>query len=304
MDSNNLLKLLAGLFIFALILIIIVFFLYFYKFSDWNHLLSKSKEDWGVFGDFVGGTLNQLLSFLGLIALLLTLAISESSHKETKELLDEQHKTQIKQQFENTFFALLEQHNRILERLLKEPPALKDIPIYYDKHDDEVNLVEETSLEKNYIEALIEKLTYISKPTANERFVTINFRAELHHPESINMFGKRIPKDNELNDLYCANLIIKERQLCGYYFRFLYQLLKFIATNIPSEISTFNEISKGKQPPLLPNEKMYSNIVRSLLPNEVTLLLAINCYCQDEHDDFWEYKLLIERYAFRSESVV
>ena len=46
------------------------------------------------------------------------------------------------------------------------------------------------------------------------------------------------------------------------------------------------------------NEKMYSNIVRSFLGYWITQLLAINCYCKDEMDTYWRFKLLIERYAF------
>ena len=38
-------------------------------------VLSESHEQWGQFGDYVGGALNPLLSFLALVALLITIAI-------------------------------------------------------------------------------------------------------------------------------------------------------------------------------------------------------------------------------------
>lgn len=51
-----------------------VFFLilYFAKFAPG---LSSEREAWGQFGDYIGGTLNPLFSFLGLIAIVLTYAM-------------------------------------------------------------------------------------------------------------------------------------------------------------------------------------------------------------------------------------
>ncbi len=43
---------------------------------------------------------------------------------------------------------------------------------------------------------------------------------------------------------------------------------------------------------------MYSNIVRSFLSYDATQLLAINCYCANSSDTYWNFKLLIERYSF------
>ena len=93
------------------------------------HNFSNSSSDWGTFGDFVGGTLNPLLSFLALIILLRTfsmqreeLIIQREELKDTKEILKTQSQTQIKQQFESTFFALLNVHNQVLADLNYEPP--------------------------------------------------------------------------------------------------------------------------------------------------------------------------------------
>ncbi|MEI6706006.1 MAG: putative phage abortive infection protein [Methylococcales bacterium] len=312
-DSNNLLERLTTIFYIALGFIFTVFVIYFYWFNNFstsvpiaNWSLIGDKTEWGQFGDFFGGTLNPLLSFLGLIALLCTLALqskelsfSKRAQDETKKLLDEQYKTQLKQQFENTFFSLLDQHNRILERLLKEPSDLRDIAIQLPNYNEDNEPTIEKTPTKTYIQALIEKIESIEKTTRNERSVEIYFKGifqGIFHSEGINVFDKKIPQD-KIIFLCSANLIIKEREKCAYYFLFLYQLLKFIATNISADSNPFEEIKKGNQPPLLENEKMYSNIVRSLLTNDITFLLVIMCYCQNEDDDYWKYKLLIERYA-------
>lgn len=244
--------------------ILIVFIFYFYRFSDWDFTTNASKPEWGAFGDFIGGTLNPLLSFLGLIALLFTIALqnkelslskreleltrqelerSASAQEQTKTVLDEQYKTQIKQQFENTFFALLGQHNKALENLVK-----------------------------------------------NQAYT--NMKSLLKAGNYSQSVGR---------NLYEANIfVMKNNHLLGSYFRILYQLLKFIIINIPSSnVKCFNDFKKGNLSDLAYNEKMYSNMVRAFLNNDITLLLAVNCYCNKaESDDYWGYKLLVERYAF------
>lgn len=86
--------------------------------------------DLGTFGDFIGGSLNPILSFLSFLILIQTIRYQhdalETSKKEleltrkelersadTQEDLqkvqEQQAKTQILQQFENTFFSLLAQ---------------------------------------------------------------------------------------------------------------------------------------------------------------------------------------------------
>ncbi|QCG49880.1 hypothetical protein [Aeromonas schubertii] len=50
--------------------------LYIYNF---NGPLSNKNETWGTFGDFIGGTLNPIFSFLGLISLLITLHLQRKT---------------------------------------------------------------------------------------------------------------------------------------------------------------------------------------------------------------------------------
>ena len=256
-DSNNLLNILLAISTLAIFFIIVVFCFYFFRFSNWHLIPSGSQEVWGQFGDFIGGTLNPLLSFFGLIALLVTIALQskelELSRKELKLTRKELKKsaaaqneiknTQIRQQFENTFFALLNQHNQILEKL----------PI-----DD-----------------ILQKLNSI-----------INMR--LDPPKKFDLLDGINSKFKE------------EYKLHGHYFRVLYQLLKFIALNIPEPEIKIYSLGKNTQP-FIPStdEKMYSDMVRAFLSSDVVLLLAINCYCSKEDDDIYcGYKWLVEHYSF------
>ncbi|MCO1335457.1 putative phage abortive infection protein [Microbulbifer sp. OS29] len=90
--------------------------------------IKYSSGVWGAFGDFMGGVLNPIFAFMGLIALLLTISMqSEELNNSTRELrnsaeaLAEQSKSLEKQNFENTFFQLVRLHNDIVGEI--EIPA-------------------------------------------------------------------------------------------------------------------------------------------------------------------------------------
>ncbi|MGY2438417.1 putative phage abortive infection protein [Pseudomonas sp. SDO52101_S400] len=251
----RLFKWLAWILAFATGVVGVVFTFYFMEF---NGKLSSQNTDWGTFGDFIGGTLNPLLSFLGLIALLLTIVLQskelESTRKElersaiaqekSEAALKEQSKTQIKQQFEGTFFSLLDQHNKTLEKI----------------------------------------------STATGKWT--------HDRSDLDMVREAVFDSSAPNLTAAKKSLENKNGLCGHYFRVLYQILKFIATTVPeSQIgANFNEDTITNSP-LAKNEKMYSNIVRSFLNYDTTQLLAVYCYCTPE-DTYWKFKLLIERYNF------
>lgn len=241
----------------ALLIMLIVLGFYYFHFNI-DDKLSPKQDTWGTFGDYVGGTLNPILSFLSLIALLWTISIQSNeleltrkelersalAQEESKKNFDEQLKTLARQQFESTFFSLLDQHNKTLEHLII-PPSVN----------------------------LSNRISYIQK---------------------------HIFSNPEVTDLASAKAALEDKNsLCGHYFRVLYQLLKFIAVNTPgSKISQAFDADEIRYKEVTADEKMYSNIVRSLLSYSVTQLLSINCHCTDPTDTYWRYKLLIERYEF------
>ena len=104
---------LSGVIVLALVACATVLIFYFQKHGS----LGAERADWGTFGDFIGGSLNPILSFLGLIALLATIALqsieleatraeltrSANAQESAQRLQEEQAATQVKQQFEGTF---------------------------------------------------------------------------------------------------------------------------------------------------------------------------------------------------------
>jgi len=78
----------------------------------------------GPWGDFAGGLLNPVLTFLTFIAVLLTLWLQRDELALTREemirsanALEEQGSTLRRQSFENTFFEMLRLHNSIVESI-------------------------------------------------------------------------------------------------------------------------------------------------------------------------------------------
>jgi hypothetical protein len=224
-----------------------------FYFSKFHGSLSSENSVWGTFGDFVGGTLNPILSFLGLIALLITINFQIKESEETRtelknrdKLLELQTRTQKQQQFENTFFELLKQHN------------------------DSLNIISSMMRSNNYM--------------------NINIDAEIKK-------ALKMP----LKD---ANKHLKEYDyLWGGYFRMLYQLLKFSFVNHPTmhENKTRRDFNDEniKKDDIEFDEKMYTNIIRSFLNHQVTQVLAINCFCENNYNETYiQYKLLLERYSF------
>ncbi|MGZ8161172.1 MAG: hypothetical protein ACXWT4_20570 [Methylobacter sp.] len=93
---NSLHLVLIGSFLLATLAAISVFSAYFLTFDG---KLAVDHDKWGMFGDFVGGTLNPILSFLSLISLLYIvllqsreLKISNDTLKETKFELEQARK--------------------------------------------------------------------------------------------------------------------------------------------------------------------------------------------------------------------
>ena len=84
MEQREYEKFLKWIFFAAVAFVVLFFGLYSFKFHG---ELSSDFEKWGAFGDFIGGTLNPILSFLALLALLLTIALQNKQLKISAEEL-------------------------------------------------------------------------------------------------------------------------------------------------------------------------------------------------------------------------
>jgi uncharacterized membrane protein len=76
--------------------------------------IGDSHDRWGQFGDYFGGVLNPIFSFLGLVAILVTLRLQISQTRQSLEDNIRQNNRADLMQFQATFFQLISLHNNIM----------------------------------------------------------------------------------------------------------------------------------------------------------------------------------------------
>ena len=149
-NKPNRLLWILGIAAVAAFLIILGLYIAYFK----NLSVTNDSATWGTFGDYLGGTLNPIISFLALIGLLYTIHQQAQEMQATREELKqaaEQQRQQVEQQsrqseifnlqqFESTFFSLLEQHNKIVETLFKN---IDEINKYNPAHDNKDSFINE-----------------------------------------------------------------------------------------------------------------------------------------------------------------
>lgn len=86
MDGARVLKWVGAIVISAFLVLCLMALLYLYYFG--NQGISNSQEVWAQFGDFLGGTVNPLMSFLALIAIVLTIILQSKQIELSKEALE------------------------------------------------------------------------------------------------------------------------------------------------------------------------------------------------------------------------
>lgn len=122
-SSQSLYLLLKIAFVFLCFIIVLEIGALIYQFN-YKPDFSLNSEILGQIGDFFGGVLNPIFTFLTFIGLMITIILQQQELELTRDelsksaqALEEQVYTQKKQRFENTFFSLLEQHNKMLSEL-------------------------------------------------------------------------------------------------------------------------------------------------------------------------------------------
>ena len=83
-DSRKMVRLLSLIVASAAAFLGAIYFLYFVEFHGG---FSSNQEKWGQFGDFIGGTVNPVLSFLSLLALVFTVVLQTRQLENSREEL-------------------------------------------------------------------------------------------------------------------------------------------------------------------------------------------------------------------------
>jgi hypothetical protein len=190
--SRNLFR----LFQFAIYAIFLVFFI---------NIFSLGTSSFGEWGDFFGGVLNPILTFLTFMGLLITIIIQKKELKESRDVFIKQQEALEKQQeemtiqsFDNKFFQMLNSFNEITN-------ALK------------LNIYQKEYSSKELFEQLVEELKKEIFTKYNEDVIVNDI------------------KSNKIDYIYAIfpDFNNKFDTTFKYYFLNLYQLLKFIDEDIP-----------------------------------------------------------------------
>jgi hypothetical protein len=153
-------------------------------------------------GDFIGGVTTPFLSIAAFILLYMTYKSQKEELKESRKILRTQNEVMTKQQFETTFFNMINLHNQIVNQISRT----------YDVSDEYGNILKTRKETKRGRECF-------------DGFYNI-FRS-FH----ISFFGNRAvpknPKDDFIGLVY-TEFYEKRQSMLGHYFRNLYHIVKFV----------------------------------------------------------------------------
>lgn len=88
-----------------------------------HHSISESPSDWGVFGDYIGGVLNPLISFVTLCFLIKTYFSQRAELRNNEEQNVKQLRIQVLQSKISASYELLAVYRHELDRLIENKKA-------------------------------------------------------------------------------------------------------------------------------------------------------------------------------------
>lgn len=256
-------KSLFNLFLFAILAIVVVFlFNLIPLFSDAPDVDTPTK--FGTWGDFFGGALNPILTFLTFMGLLITIVLQQKELKLTRNVLNDQRKefeeqTQalkqqqiemVEQTFDNKFFQMLNSFNKLVSSLELTQNAV-------DRGD-------------RYIEVLTGKKVF--KPLVDSLFQDIIDGTPAHQEREL------VPNLLHLISIYENFNDVNDEQI-RYYFLNLYQLLRYVDQETPKSVDS----------------KQYTNIIRAQLSKYELILLFHNAIGISRLSNT-DYLELVEKY--------
>lgn len=157
---NNYLKTLLG---FGVFIFIGAPTLYWYQFNYKLSLpLSQSQEVWGQMGDFLGGTLNPVLTFITVFLLICSLNHQFRANLSLEEQLEINKKNEYLRTFETSFFHLINCQNEIFRNFKIEvlEENRKEI-LYQDQAVKKIEKVTEIYINDAVLSNNIEQLYII-----------------------------------------------------------------------------------------------------------------------------------------------
>ena len=220
--------------------------------SFYGYVYCNNKfETLGTWGDFVGGTLNPILTFATFIGLLYTihlqqrelrltrkeLSLTRQEFERSSNALEAQNLTTKQQRFENTLFSMIEMLNQIVNAMDVEHGEKRKTGRDCFSHF------------YNYLHGAYFNLSWINNP--NDKKMTI-----VDHLGDNKFVTSNVHDSQRANDAY-NHFYEKYQSDLGHYFRVLYNIFRYI------DKSDFaNDI--------------YAKILRAQLSNQELLIIFYN----------------------------
>ncbi|EGR2759496.1 putative phage abortive infection protein [Vibrio parahaemolyticus] len=223
-----------------------------------NVILILFTEKGGVFGDFLGGVLNPIFTFLTLFGLITTIVIQR---RELKLARDEYEKTADAlemQAIEGTFFNILNLHHKIADSIKLD-----------------ISVLSKQRQFESVLKIVASQVASISAVTNNSLF-----EGRESFEEVLKILTERTDSPEEVVERYKV-IQTKNNHIFGHYFRNLYQALKLI--------DSYDDSVLPQQ-----RKRKYASILRAQLSTMELALLFINCL--DGVSDNGKFKNLIIEY--------
>lgn len=99
----------------SFIIIVVVISMYFYNFNTGKGL-SKSTEVWGQFGDYLGGVVNPILTFLSIVLLIKSIDLQRDANASIINENKRQEKLDYLKNFEMRFYSLIDAQRTAFEK--------------------------------------------------------------------------------------------------------------------------------------------------------------------------------------------
>lgn len=130
--------------VFSCVISTLIFYIYtYFSFNSYVNLIHeipakgtiRKIEALGYIGSYAGGIISPLLSAITVAAIFYTMYLQRYDNEQNKTLIEKQSFQIEKQNFENTFFSLLSQHNQVLNDISSPPPPYGLGSIHLPKSD-------------------------------------------------------------------------------------------------------------------------------------------------------------------------
>jgi hypothetical protein len=212
-----------------------------------NLALITFTDRGGVFGDFLGGVLNPILTFFTLFGLIATIVIQRQELRLARHEYEKTADALSTQAIETTFFNILDLHHKIVDNLKVDLEELS-----YRSEAERALKGVAASLVYSQL-----GVSSFSKETKNK----VEGRAVFEEILAFLSVEAKTPDD--ALDRY-KNIQKHHNHILGHYFRNLYQALKIIDGYEENKL-TYEE------------KRKYSSILRAQLSTKELALLFVNC---------------------------